>query len=153
MHRALVFVAIALLPCAVSACPRPHPDDARPDPVPSIAPTAASSPIPTPSPSAASTASSDSLTCDHGIVFNLQDADADQLLTVLEQLVGRTRFIHPDARARVACTTVTILNTGCLESEEAFRQSADALRAKGLVVTKTAKTIDVAKAPGPGCAP
>ena len=54
----------------------------------------------------------------------------------------------------VPCTLVTIHNEGeCVDLDEAFRQSAEAMRAKGLVVTKTAKTIDVAKAPGPGCAP
>jgi hypothetical protein len=86
-------------------------------------------------------------------VFQLDDARAEDLLTVLEQLSSRKRFIHPDARARLACTTVTIHNTTCVDIEEAFRQSAEALRPKGIVLTKTAKTLDVTKAPGPGCAP
>jgi len=138
----------------LTACPRPHPDYARPDPVapPASATASATTVAPTPTPAPSSSAAEAPL-CDHGIVFNLQDDDAGELLTVLEQLIGRTRFIHPDARARLACTTVTILNKGCVEIDEAFRQAAEALRAKGLVVTKTTKTIDVAKAPGPGCAP
>jgi hypothetical protein len=145
---------VAVIALAAIDCGRPHAEDAHPDPV-APPPTKTSASIATTSaPSASDSISPYPPSCDeYHVLFSLQDADASQLVSVLEQLFDRKRAVHPDARARFECTLVTIHNEGCVELDEAFRQSAEALRAKGLVVTKTAKTIDIAKAPGPGCAP
>ena len=141
----LLFASLA----ATFACPQ-HADDARPDPIASAKPSA---PAPPPPPVPSASASVDPLSCvdPNTILFSLEDARAEELLTVLEQLSSRKRFVHPDAKSRLACATVTIHNSTCVDIEEAFRQSAEALRPKGLVLTKTGKALEVTKAPGPGC--
>jgi hypothetical protein len=80
------------------------------------------------------------------VTMNLDDAEGDILMRAISNIVKKPVKVDADAQPLLDCAVVTV-RSGRVTASAAVRAVAAALRPKGLVVTETARAIEVRRAP------
>jgi hypothetical protein len=87
------------------------------------------------------------------VYVELDDADGTTLVEVMKRLQEKPVEVDPAAERFLDCMVVTVHGGRALPASEALRLMAAELRRKGIVVTETARFIEVRRASdAPPCA-